>query len=170
MRPEEWAAVRRADVDRERGVVRVERTVVDGKEKPYGKTTRSRRSVPLSSRALTAIAELPAQLRSPLLFPAPQGGPIRLNNWRRRDWVPALYGAGVDYRPPYAMRHTAISHWLAAGVPIFDVSRYAGTSLQMVERVYGHLVAGSTENARARLDAFRERESNRLGVEQASDL
>jgi integrase len=145
-------------------------TVVDGVEKPYGKTTRSRRAVPLSSRVLAALEGLPAQLRSPLIFPAPQGGPIRLNNWRKREWVPALYGAGVEYRRPYALRHTAISRWLAAGVPIFDVSRYAGTSLQMIERTYGHLVAGSAESARARLDAFRELELDRLGVEQASDV
>ena len=105
LRPEEWAALRRGDVDRDLGVVRVERTVVDGEEKPCGKTTRSRRSVPLSSRALAAIAELPAQLRSPLLFPAPQGGLIDLNNWRRREWVPALYGAGV--RVPAALLPTA---------------------------------------------------------------
>jgi integrase len=170
LRPEEWAAVRRADVERDRGVVRVERTVVDGAEKPYGKTERSRRAVPLSSRALAAIEELPAQLRTPLLFPAPRGGPIRLDNWRKREWIPALYGAGVEYRRPYALRHTAISRWLAAGVPIFDVSRYAGTSLQMIEKTYGHLVAGSVDSARARLDAFREYELDRLGVEQASDL
>lgn len=169
LRPEEWIA-RRADVDRAQGVVRVERTIVDGEEKPHGKTTRSRRSVPLSSRALAALDELPAQLHSPLLFPAPQGGPIRLDNWRKREWIPALYAAGVEYRRPYALRHTAISHWLAAGVPIFDVSRYAGTSLQQIEKTYGHLVAGSVESARARIDAFREYELERLGVEQASSI
>jgi integrase len=142
LRPEEWAALRRQDVDRVEGVVRVERTVVDGVAKPYGKTARSRRAVPLSSRAVDALEELPPSI--PLLFPAPQGGPIRLNNWRRRDWLPALYGAGVEYRRPYALRHTGISWWLAAGIPIFDVSRYAGTSLQMIERTYGHLVSGSS--------------------------
>jgi integrase len=90
--------------------------------------------------------------------------------WRKREWIPALYGAGVEYRRPYALRHTGISQWLAAGVPIFDVSRYAGTSLQMIERTYGHLVAGSVESARARLDTFREYELDRLGVEQALDI
>jgi integrase len=168
LRPEEWIAVRRVDVDRVKGVVRVERTIVDGEEKPYGKTVRSRRSVPLSSRALAALDELPAQLHSPLLFPAPQGGPIRLDNWRKREWIPTLYGAGVEYRRPYALRHSAISRWLAANVPIFDVSRYAGTSLGQIEKTYGHLVAGSIESTRGRLDAFREYEVNRLGVEQAS--
>lgn len=86
LRPEEWIAVRRVDVDRVKGVVRVERTIVDGEEKPYGKTVRSRRSVPLSSRALAALDELPAQLHSPLLFPAPQGGPI--------DWITGASGNG----------------------------------------------------------------------------
>ena len=76
--------------------------------------------------------------------------------------IPRWKGMGATWhRPPPATaphypRITGISHLLAAGVPIFDVSRYAGTSLQMIERTYGHLVAGSVENARARLDAFRE--------------
>jgi integrase len=86
----------------------------------------------------------------------------------RGEWIPALYGAGVEYRRPYALRHTGISRWLAANVPIFDVSRYAGTSLGQIERTYGHLVAGSAESTRARLDAFREYELSRLGVEQVS--
>jgi len=38
----------------------------------------------------------------------------------------------------------------------------------MIERTYGHLVAGSVDSARARLDAFHERELDLLGVEQAS--
>ena len=70
------------------------------------------------------------------------------------DRDPVGRRAGVEYRPPYCLRHTAISHWLAAGVPIFDVSMFAGTSLQIIQRVYGHLVAGSTESARARMDTF----------------
>jgi hypothetical protein len=57
-------------------------------------------------------------------------------------------------RRPYALRHTGISQWLAAGILVFDVSRYAGTSLQMIERTYGHLVAGSVESARRRMDEF----------------
>ena len=104
------------------------------------------------------------QLRSPLLFPASLGGPIRLDNWRTRSWYPAVDAAGVERRGPYALRHTAITSWLAAGVPIFDVARYAGTSLTMVEKTYGHLAVGSEELARQRLDAYRQR----LGQEWAT--
>jgi integrase len=154
LRPEEWAALERRDIDDE--VVRVERTIVDGVSKPHGKTSRSRRRVPLSSRARAALDTLPPQLRSPLVFAAPRGGPIRIDNWRHRDWYPALEAAGVERRGPYALRHTAVTSWLAAGVPIFDVSRYAGTSLGMIERTYGHLARGSEELARQRIDAYRQ--------------
>jgi integrase len=164
LRPSEWAALERRDVDRDEGVVRVERTIVDGQRKPYGKTSLSRRAVPLSSRAVAALDELPAQLGSPLVFVASRGGPIRLDNWRSRFWYPALDAAGVAARGPYAMRHTGITNWLASGIPIYDVSRYAGTSLEMISRVYGHLASGSTRAAVERLDAYRQR----LGQESAT--
>jgi integrase len=153
LRPEEWAAVERRDLDGD--AVRVERTIVDGVANSHGKTSRSRRRVPLSTRAQAALDSLPPRIDTPLVFPTPRGGPIRLDNWRHRDWYPALEAAGVARRGPYALRHTAITSWLAAGVPIFDVSRYAGTSLLMIERTYGHLARGSEELARQRIDAYR---------------
>ena len=162
LRPEEWAALERRDIDGD--AVRVERTIVDGVAKSHGKTSRSRRRVPLSTRALAALDSLPPRIDTPLVFATPRGGPIRLDNWRHRDWYPALEAAGVARRGPYALRHTAITSWLAAAVPIFDVSRYAGTSLVMVERVYGHLAVGSEELARQRIDAYRQR----LGQERAT--
>jgi integrase len=162
LRPEEWAALERRDLDAD--AVRVERAVVDGALKAHGKTSRSRRRVPLSTRALAALDTLPRRIDSPLVFAAQRGGRIRLDNWRHREWYPALEAAGIERRGPYALRHTAITSWLAAGVPIFDVSRYAGTSLQMIERTYGHLARGSEELARQRIDAYRQR----LGQERAT--
>lgn len=79
----------RRDVDRERRVVRVERTVVDGVLKPYGKTDRSRRAVPLSDLALAALDALPTRLDGKLVA-APEGGYLSLRNWRRREWRPAM--------------------------------------------------------------------------------
>jgi hypothetical protein len=49
-------------------------------------------------------------------------------------------------------------------VPIFDVARYAGTSVQMIERTYGHLAKGSEEHARRLLAAY----ANRLGQDWAT--
>jgi integrase len=39
LRPEEWLALERRDVDRERGVVHVRRVFTDGRVKPYGNRT-----------------------------------------------------------------------------------------------------------------------------------
>jgi hypothetical protein len=51
------------------------------------------------------------------------------------------------------LRHTGISDWLAAGLSVFEVSRYAGTSLTMISSVYGHLTFGALDIAANRLDA-----------------
>jgi integrase len=63
------------------------------------------------------------------------------------------------------LRHTFASNALAAGVGTFELARYMGTSVEMIERTYGHLVAGADDNFRSRLDAFAQA---RDGVEVAS--
>ncbi|HET6172937.1 MAG TPA: site-specific integrase [Gaiellales bacterium] len=152
LRPAEWLALERQDV--QRSVVVVERTLGRDRVKPYAKTERSRRRVPLSSRALEALEQLPRRIDTRLVFPTASGAHIELDNWRSREWLPALDAAGVTRRRPYDLRHTAITNWLAAGLSVFEVSRYAGTSLAMISTVYGHLALGAEDNARARLDAW----------------
>ena len=65
-----------------------------GTGKEYGKTTGSRRAVPL--RALVAEALEGLQGRRGLLFPAPAGGHIDIDNWR------ALWAAGRRLMLPSA--------------------------------------------------------------------
>jgi integrase len=89
-----------------------------------------------------------------LVFPAARGAHLDLDNWRRREWQPALEAAGVDRRRIYDLRHTGISNWLAAGIGVFEVSRFAGTSLAMISSTYGHLTVGATASAAARMDSF----------------
>jgi integrase len=79
---------------------------------------------------------------------------LDLHNWRRDEWKPALKAAGVDHGTPYTLRHTFATRALAAGIALFELSRYMGTSLEMIDRTYGHLAQGSEDAAAAKLDAF----------------
>jgi integrase len=85
LRPGEWQALERRDVDRAAGVLTVRATVSSGEVVELAKTTRSRRQVPLSPRALEAIDALPPRLDTPLIFPSKRGKLINLDHFRGRE-------------------------------------------------------------------------------------
>jgi integrase len=152
LRPAELTALERRDVDCA-GVVYVRRQLVRGQVKQT-KTRRSVRAVPLQTIALEALDRLPRS-ESSLLFPAPRGGYIDLHNFRAREWRPAQLAAGIEpLRRPYDLRHTYATFALRAGVSIFDLSRFMGASLAMIDRHYGHLARDGRAHAVALLDAF----------------
>jgi integrase len=145
LRPEEWALLERRDVDRPRRLLTVRGT----------KTTGSYREVPLTVRALGALDRLPARLETPLLFPSTAGGALNLNNFRRRQWRPAVEAAGIA-KPAriYDLRSTFASNALHAGVTVFELAKVMGTSVAMIERHYGALVGGAHAVITGRLDAL----------------
>ena len=153
-RPSEWAALEWRDVDRNAGVLTIERAFSYGQVKPL-KTKGSRRRVPLPARAAEVREHVPRWLDTRLVFPRSRGAQIDLRNWRKREWKPALEAAGLPReRRPYDLRHSFASWALAAGVPAYDVARYMGTSVRMLDLTYGHLVKGSEAVAVSRLDAY----------------
>lgn len=177
LRPSEWIAVEWRDVSRGDGVVLVQRTFSRGRLKAYGKTERSRRRVPVSARALDALDATPRRINSRLVFPARgggnrvragHGGYLDLHNWRARDWLPALDAAGLPRRRIYDLRHSFATWALAAGLSIFELARYMGTSVDMIDRTYGHLARGSEDVARAKLDAQASHDLDRLGQDWAT--
>jgi integrase len=117
------------------------------------KTEASRRAVPLQTIALEAIERQPSSQHSSLVFPAERGGYLDLHNFRNREWKPAQVAAGIEpLRRIYDLRHTSATFALRAGVSTFDLSRYMGASLTMIDRHYGHLARDGREHAIRLLD------------------
>jgi integrase len=57
----------------------------------------------------------------------------------------------------YDLRHTFASWALAANISMFELARFMGTSVKIIDRHYGHLVHDSEETARAKLDSYAAR-------------
>ena len=119
--------------------------------------------MPLQSAALEALERLPRPEQSAAVFLAARWlyRPAQLPP---RDWRPAQLAAGIEpLRRPYDLRHTYATFALRAGISIFDLSRFMGASLAMIDRHYGHLARDGREHAVALLDAFaRETPRGRL--------
>ena len=152
LRPAELAALEWRDVERDQNVVHVRRVIAAGRVKEP-KTERSRRRVPLTARATAALDSLPRRIDTRLVFPAPRGGHIDMHNLARRDWHPALDAASVPSRRLYDLRHTFASNALAAGISLYELSRYMGASVRVLETHYAHLVRDAEDVARTKLDA-----------------
>jgi integrase len=177
LRPEEWAALERRDVDRRAGVLTVARTVTGGKRKStplaiveLAKTSASHRQVPLSPRALEVLDTLAPRIDTPLLWPADGGGPLRLDNWRRRVWTPAVECAAVALPARiYDLRCTFASNAIAAGIDVFELARVMGTSIKMIERSYGTLLTGAAAGIAERLAAFEAAQERAMTDVQKAD-
>jgi len=117
------------------------------------KTKGSVRAVPLQAIALAALERTAWNSRTQLLFPAPRGGYLSLRNFRVREWKPAQVEAGIKpLRRVYDLRHTFATFALRAGISTFDLSRYMGASLTMIDRHYGHLARDGRDHAISLLD------------------
>jgi integrase len=153
LRPSELFALEHRDVDQEAGVVHVRRAYANGRVKQT-KTRLSRRAVPLQAIALEALDQLPRH-ESPLLFPNTRGGHLDFRNFNRRHWKPVQKSAGIEpLRDLYDLRHTYATFALRAGVPVFALSRFMGTSIAMIDLHYGHLAVDSHQHAVSLLDAL----------------
>lgn len=70
-------------------------------------------------------------------------GPVefagRLIKKERRGWDRARTLAGLgDDVTPHVLKHTCITWMLQRGVPVYEVSRFTGTSERIIDKVYGH--------------------------------
>jgi integrase len=160
----ELRALRFADVDRDRRLVRVERAY-SLRDVRRPKTDAGIRSVPLfpsvdvALRALAARAlERGRYAPESLFFATDRGTPLHPSNFNRRTWQPALRQAGLaeaGYRF-HDLRHTCVSRLVAAGADVKLVQAVAGHANPLITlKRYSHLLDARITEAAARFDPAR---------------
>lgn len=102
--------------------------------------TNRRRRVPLNEKALAVLDSLPRD--DDFIFPAARWNRDAFQSFFRRR-METLHRSGLISRRyrPYDLRHTCLSRWLEAGVPVTQVARWAGNTPAVVWQHY----ANSTE-------------------------
>lgn len=102
-----------------------------------------------------------------LIVTRPDGQALHAVRFRENHWWPAQENAGITpqrekgqkRRPArdqgmHALRHTAASAWLAAGVDIVSVAAWLGDTVQMVHQTYAHLMPDADDRGRKAMNAF----------------
>lgn len=144
----ELAALRIDDVDWTLSTIRVDEAVTDVGgylEFEDPKTERAFRTVPMADLALEKLrAHIDMRIGwddpRALLFVGPGGAQLRVGNWRKRHFYPAVLGAGLTRLTPHDLRHTAASFFVAEGANPWMLAEILGHSdTRMIDRVYGHL-------------------------------
>jgi integrase len=153
LRPSEAFALKWSDLEGNRVAITRALVVVPGQPWSLGPTkTRTNRSVSLSHMALRALMDHRAiQRRERLaagssyknhdfIFALSSGGPIDLNNLRKKHFAPLLKRAGLPVIRIYDLRHSAATAQLATGINPKVVSEMLGhATVQMTLNVYAHV-------------------------------
>jgi integrase len=108
-----------------------------GHQRNTTKTGKSRTVVisPVISAMLRSQSEKPHK-PDDLVFPSPKGKTINDRYFNRRAWKTIISQIGIEYRKPYATRHSAISHALANGANYVAVAEATGHNPKVMHEHY----------------------------------
>jgi integrase len=171
MRRGELLALRWRDVDLDKAVLRVERsleqTIKGGLRFKDPKTRHSRRSITLPTTAVTVLgahrkAQQERRLQlgqgkagaDALVFTTWDGEP-QSPNGLSKEWSRALKRAGLPPATLHSCRHTHVSCLIAAGHDVLAVSRRLGHGSPTITlNVYGHLFPNMDDKAAVAVEAI----------------
>jgi len=164
LRAGEMRGLRRRDIDLPHNTITVTVTqqLVDARGGGFDvrslKTKKSRRSVAILPHVAKVLAShldedgFAQPGADGLVFTSALGDPLRLENFRRREWTPACMQAGVGHVRIHDLRHTCASLAIASGADVLVLQRMLGhASAAMTLDRYGHLMPGQAEEIARRL-------------------
>lgn len=163
----ESAALRKADIDWQRGRIHVMRTVSDKGRTIEACKDHDDRWVKASPALLAALrthieaVELEGSVNGwtaeqrEWIFPNKAGGVVHYPTFLAHVWQPRLSKAGLTYRPYHSTRHTFATWLLSDGADLRWVSQQLGhATIAQTADVYGHVQPERHESATARLDRY----------------
>ena len=172
LRRGEVLGLRWADVDMQAGTVSVRqsRVALAGKSTVHApKTEAGTRTITVPGAALDALRARWAQQAADRLkagaawrdegwvFATAAGGPLDPNNVSR-DFRRLRDAARLQKEPFHALRHTAVSVQLAAGVPLEVASKRIGHKrTALTADTYGHMLPQADQAAAGKVDDFLRR-------------
>ena len=90
------------------------------------------------------------------VFSSPQGGLLRLSNFRNKVFDPAAKQAGLNGLTVHELRHTAASLAVSSGASVKAIQTMLGhASAAMTLDVYSHLFADELEDLADKMDQER---------------
>jgi integrase len=140
LRPNEALALKWNDIDFDREVIRVRRSINRFEGVGLPKTASNEREVDMLPNVRAALREQRArsQLRSDFVFPSQTGGPLDLTNLRERNWRRVIHKSGLRKRTLYQCRHSYAALQLSRGEnPQYVAHQMGYSTLEMIIRHYG---------------------------------
>jgi integrase len=151
LRQGELLGLKWEDVDLQEGVLRVRRTVFNGAVNAP-KTTRSNRSVRLTSEAIRALRD--HQSGGEWVFSSRVGTSLSTHNLSNRSWKPLLRKAGLPQGTRFHdLRHTCATLLLTKGVHPKIVQEMLGhSSITITLDLYSHVLPDMQDKAEKAMD------------------
>jgi integrase len=148
----------------------------------YGKSDAARRTLKAPEFLREMLAwHLHAFPSDGWVFPAPESGFLRYDNFRNRVWTPSVKAAGLSPLTFHQLRHTAAAFMIDDGADPLQIKRRMGhEDVRTTLNLYGHLfpdreeelVAG-LDRRKAKADQMRTTDAVKLidlDVKRAADL